>query len=120
MQLEPQVTFKNVNPSDVILDQIQDRLATLGRTVAGIVTCRVVLERPQCTARKIDRFRIDLVLALKGGLEVAISRDPPEAGREEPESAVRDAFEIAERRFARLLRGQVQVARNERSIFEGQ
>jgi hypothetical protein len=119
MQLEPQVTFKNVNPSDVILDQIKDRLATLGRTVAGIVACRVVLERPPCAARKIDLFRIDLVLALKGGLEVAISRDPPETGREDPESAVRDAFEIAERRFASRLSGKVQAARNARSVFEG-
>lgn len=118
MQLEPQVTFKNVNPSDVILDQIHDHLGRLERKFPALCCCRVVFERPPQCRRGEDRFRLDLVLTLAGGLEVAVNRDAPDFGREDPADAVRDAFEITERRVAHALSRRGQIGRGHRSVIE--
>jgi ribosome-associated translation inhibitor RaiA len=112
MQLEPQVTFKNVDPSDFILGQIHAHLGKLEKRFAGVIACKVVFERPQHRHRKGDHFRVDLVLSLPGGLEVAVNRDPPDQGREDPKVAVREAFEIAERRLAHLLGHRHAAARH--------
>jgi hypothetical protein len=86
MHLEPQVTFKNVAPSDAVLGQIQAHLDKLDRKFGGIRSCRLVFERPKHHLRPEDRFRIDLVLALAGGLEIAINRDAPPVPLEAPPS----------------------------------
>jgi len=111
MQLEPQVTFKNVNPSDAILDHIHAHLARLERIYPAIRSCRVVFERPRHGRRGEDRFRLDLVLTLAGGVEVAVSRDPPEMGCDDTAKAVGDTFEIIERRVERRVNGARPAAR---------
>ena len=103
MQLEPQVTFKNVAPSDAVLDQINASLAMLENRFGCIVACRVVFARPHHRLRKDERFRIDLVLTLPRGAEVMVNRDAPEKGPEDPKLAVREAFEMAGRRLCQLL-----------------
>jgi ribosome-associated translation inhibitor RaiA len=118
MQLEPQVTFKNVSPSDAILDQIHDHLGRLERKFPAIRCCQVVFERPQQCRRGEDRFRLDLMLTLTGGLEVAVNRDAPDFGREDPTEAVRDAFEITERRVAHALARRGPTTRDTRSVVE--
>lgn len=105
MQLEPQVTFKNVNPSDAILDQIHVHLARLGRKYPAIRCCRLVFERPLTGWRGEDRFRIDMVLTLAGDIEIAVSRDAPDTGREDPATAVSDAFGLIERRIEWAVNG---------------
>lgn len=103
MHLEPQVTFKNVAPSDAVLGQIQAHLDKLDRKFGGIRSCRLVFERPKHHLRPEDRFRIDLVLVLAGGLEIAINRDAPPVPLEEPGAAVQDAFEMAEQRMVEAM-----------------
>jgi ribosome-associated translation inhibitor RaiA len=120
MQLEPQVTFKNVDPSDFILGQIHSHLGKLEHKFAGIVSCRVVFERPQHRHRKGDHFRVDLVLTLPDGVEIAVNRDAPEFGREDPKVAVREAFEIAERRLDHVLSRRHESHRHERPLIEEQ
>jgi hypothetical protein len=118
MQLEPQVTFKNVDPSDAVLGQIQSHLDALNQRVGGITSCRVVFEQPlqQPLQRRhqADRYRIDLVVTLPGGLEVAVNRDAPEFSREDTKVAVREAFEIAEQRIGQVLSRRRDGLRYER------
>lgn len=115
MQLEPQVTFKNVNPSDAILDQIHAHLARLERKYPAIRCCRVVFERPLTGWRGEDRFRIDMVLTLADDIEVAVSRDAPDTGREDPATAVSDAFGLTERRLERVVSGAGLTGRRQAS-----
>jgi hypothetical protein len=103
MQLEPQVTFKNVAPSDLVLDQINASLARLEQRFGCIVTCRVVFARAHHHRRKDERFRVDLVLTLPRGGEVIVNRDAPETGSEDPKIVVREAFDMAGRRLCQQL-----------------
>jgi hypothetical protein len=109
MQLEPQVTFKNVAPSDFVLDQINASLAGLERQFGCIVTCRVVFARAHHHRRKDERFRVDLLLTLPRGAEVIVNRDAPETGSEDPKAAVREAFDMAGRRLCQQLGGGNQT-----------
>jgi ribosome-associated translation inhibitor RaiA len=112
MQLEPQVTFKNVDPSDFVLGQIQAHLTKLDQKFPGITSCRVVFERPHHRHHKSDRFRLDLVIVLPGGLEIVVNRAAPDVSREDPKVAVREAFEIAERRIIHSLGRRQDNARH--------
>ena len=105
MQLEPQVTFKNVAPSDLVLDQINACLATLEQRFGCIVACRVVFARAHHHRRKDERFRVDLVLTLPHGAEVTVNREAPETGAEDPKAAVCEAFEAAGQRLCQQLGG---------------
>lgn len=119
MQLEPQVTFKNVDPSDAVLGQIQVHLDKLDRKFAGIRSCRIVFERPQYHNRDGDHFRIDLILTLPGGVEISVNRDAPASRPEEPGEAVEDAFELAEQRVIETLAMRVAgLRRPQASVFE--
>lgn len=99
MKLEPQVTFKNVDPSDAALGQIQSHLDGLNQRGAGIVACHVVVERPQYRNQQGDRLRVALALTLSGGLEIAVNHEAQSDRRADPRAAAREAFEIAERRL---------------------
>lgn len=105
MQLEPQVTFKNVAPSDLVLDQINASLSTLEQRFGCIVACRVVFARAHHYRRKDERFRVDLVLTLPRGAEVVVNRHAPETGAEDPKAAVKEAFEAAGQRLCQRLGG---------------
>jgi hypothetical protein len=109
MQLEPQVTFKNVAPSDLVLDQINASLAMLQGRFGCILACRVVFARAYHHRRKDERFRVDLVLTLQRGAAVIVNRDAPETGSEDPKNAVREAFDMAGRRLCQQLGGGYQA-----------
>jgi ribosome-associated translation inhibitor RaiA len=117
MSLEPQVTFKNINPSDFILDQIRSHLDTLEQAFPGIISCRVVFERPGQPNREGEHFRVDLVVGLLEGVEVAVNRNAPECRREDPKAALREAFEIAESRIAQTLNRRRQAGLHDRPAW---
>jgi ribosome-associated translation inhibitor RaiA len=119
MKLEPQVTFKNVAPSDAVLERIQSHLDRLDQKVAGVTSCRVVFERPQQRNHKDERYRVGLVLTLPGGIEIAVNHDPQPDRSQDPEGAVREAFEMAERRLIDAASRQHEGHRHRRpGVFE--
>lgn len=118
MSLEPQVAFKNVDPSDAVLDWVQAHLDGLARRVPGLRSCRVVFERPLARNVDGDLLRIDLVLALQGGAEVAISHQATSDRRVDPAEAVRDAFAIIERRLAETAHARGLADRRRPSVIE--
>ena len=114
MPLEPQVTFKNVDPSDFILGQIQAHLTKLEGKFPGLASCRLVFERPRHRLRKGDQYRLDLVLALPGGIEIAVSQD----ALDDPKIAVREAFEMADRRIADAISRRQTGSWRDHAAFE--
>lgn len=118
MPLEPQVTFKNVDPSDEVFGQIQARLDTLTRKVPALCSCRVVFERPHPRNGHGDRFRVDLVLTLPGGAEVAVSHDATSEHRPDPAAAVGEAFAIAERRLCEAASRRGSAGNSRPGVFE--
>lgn len=118
MPLEPQVTFKNVDPSDAVLGRVQAHLDGLARRFAGLCSCRVVLERPLARNAVGDRLRIDLILTLQGGADVAASCQATADGRIDPAETVGEVFAIAERRLIEATQARGQSARRRPTVIE--
>jgi cold shock CspA family protein/ribosome-associated translation inhibitor RaiA len=95
MQIEPEVAYRNVNPTPAIENEILQGIESLEKAHPRITGCRIMVEvpHPRHTHGNLYRVRIDLTIP---GREVVVSRDPPaRRTREEPLRAIREAFELA-------------------------
>ena len=111
MILEPQITFRNMDPSPALEAEVLRRTQWLERFHPKIIGCRVVLEAPHrhSSHGKLYHVRIDLTVP---GAEIVVGRDPPEhRSHIDLYVAIRDAFRAARRALTdhiRLVRGQVK------------
>jgi ribosomal subunit interface protein len=104
MKLPVQITYRHMEPSPALEDNIRERAAKLDRYVDNIMSCRVMIEAPHKHQRKgkIYHVRIDISLP---GHELAVSRDPEEhQSHADVYVAVRDAFDAARRQLEDLTR----------------
>jgi cold shock CspA family protein/ribosome-associated translation inhibitor RaiA len=95
MQIEPEIAFRNVEPTPPMESQILRGLAQLERIHPRITTCRIMVEipHPRHIRGNLYRVRIDLTVP---GREILVSRDPPaRRTREEAGTAIREAFRLA-------------------------
>lgn len=109
--MEPQITFRDIPPSDAIETRIRERAERLERFYEGIIGCHVVVEAPHRHQHKGTLYRVRIDLTVPGG-ELVVNRAPAEHhAHEDVYVAIRDAFDAAERRledYARRQRGQVK------------
>lgn len=92
MRLPLQVTFRDIPPSDAVETQITEKAAKLDRFYERIMSCRVVVDRPQRRHHKGKLYgvRIDITIP---GREIAVNRNE----NEDVYVALRDAFDAAYR-----------------------
>jgi hypothetical protein len=131
MSLIPvQVTFRGLARSASVEADVHRRAAALERFYAGIVRCRVLIERPHRHRQDGRHVRVCIELTVPGGEPLVVSHEPSLHGGlkdvEEPAHhkateieavhryvrvAVHDAFDAARRQledFAREQRGDVK------------
>ena len=99
MQLPLQITFRNMEQSDVIEAQIRQRAEKLDQFSDHIMSCRVVVEAAHRHQHKgrIYHVRVDLKVP---GEEIVVKRDPAEhRAHEDIHIAIRDAFDAARRQL---------------------
>ena len=100
MNIEPQLSFKNMEHSMTVEAVVAKNLRKLEKHHKNLASCRVVFERPQRRHTHGDHYRVSLDLKLAGGIELAVTRDPPlDKDRDSAHVALREAFEIADRRL---------------------
>jgi cold shock CspA family protein/ribosome-associated translation inhibitor RaiA len=95
MQIEPEIAYRNVEPTQPMENQILRGLAQLERTHPRIIACRIMVEipHPRHVRGNLYRVRIDITVP---GREIVVSRDPPaRRTREEARTAIREAFDLA-------------------------
>ena len=108
------LTFREIEASPAIEDDIRARVAELEHVSDDLVSCDVVVEAPHRHHHpgRVYHVRIRLVAA---GKEIVVSRDPAEAhAHEDLYVAIRDAFGAARRQLedhARRRRGDVKTHR---------
>lgn len=105
MQVEPEIAYRNVEPTPAIQKQILRGLSQLERTHPRITACRIMVEipHPRHVRGNLHRVRIDVTVP---GREVVVNRDPPaRRRREEATAAIREAFALV-RQQLRDLREQ--------------
>ena len=106
MQTPLQIDFHGVEQSDALRNAIREKAENLGRYYAHIISCRVVLEVAGRHKRHGRQFVARIDLKVPGG-ELVINKEHDE----NPQTALRDAFDAARRRledFAREQRGDVK------------
>lgn len=109
MQLDLQITARDILLSAAEERAIRDAASHLETFWNRITSCRVLIEMPRRRGRTGRLYNVRIDLGLPGG-EVVVRRQP----REELLTAVQDAFRAAERRVqdaARRLRGDVKLDR---------
>lgn len=99
MQVEPQITFKGVEPGSVARERILERIARLERFHDRIISCHVVVEAPHQHGRKGQLYHVRLVIAVPQG-EIVVNREPElNHAHEDITVAIRDAFDAAQRQL---------------------
>lgn len=112
MILEPQITFRHMDPSPAVEADVRRRLVWLERFHPRIMGCRVVIEAPHQHRRQGTPYhcRIDLTVP---GAQLVVGRDPPShEAHADVYVAVRDAFRAARRELmdhARIMRREVKA-----------
>jgi len=106
MDIPLQVSLRGIAQSDALDSAIRQRAAKLERYYDRIVSCRVVLELAARHQRNGKQYTVRIDLKVPGD-ELAITREHDE----DPQVALRDAFDAARRRledYARRQRGDVK------------
>ena len=106
MQIPLQISFHGIQHSDALRDAIREKAEKLDHYYSHIMGCRVVLELAGRHKRHGRQFVARVDLTVPGG-EIVITKEHDE----DPQVALRDAFDAARRQledYARKQRGDVK------------
>ncbi len=112
MQIPLQISFRHMEPSEAIEEQIRERAAKLDTFADHVMSCRVVVEPAgkHHEYGNLYEVRIDVKVP---GEEIAVTREPAEHTEyRDIQVALRDAFDSARRKledYVRRRRGFVKT-----------
>lgn len=100
MKTPLELSFHNVEPSDAIRARVEERVERLQRFFQGIISCRVSIEVPAKSQFNTIFYSVHIFLSVPGQ-EIVVSGAPrPDASQHtDVYVAIRDAFNVAERRL---------------------
>lgn len=95
----PQITFRNIPHSDSLEDAILRRIKRLEKRGGRIISCRIVIDRPQHRHRQGDLYCVRIDVRVPGA-ELIVNRDPEDNhAHEDAYVAIRDAFDAMKRQI---------------------
>ncbi len=100
MTIPVQVTFRGMDPSGALRDNIEEHAAKLEQFSDRIIHCRVVVEQPVHNHRKGNHYRVHVQLEVPGR-DIQVGREPAPQDRsaEDVYVVVRDSFDAARRQL---------------------
>lgn len=108
MQVPPEITFRNLEPSDAVKARIQEEVGKLEEIFDRVITCRVMVEVPHQRHRSGNHYHVRIELSVPTQ-ELVVSRDPADRRtRENLNASITHAFEEMQRQlrdYAERLRG---------------
>ena len=111
MQIPLQIIFRDIEPSDAVTANIEEKAMKIEHFAENITSCRVTVEAPHKHHHKGGLFAITIDITLPGE-EIVVNRSPDQDhAHEDVYVAIRDAFNAARRQledYARKRRGQVK------------
>ena len=111
MELEPQIKFRNLDPSPAIEDNIRQHVEKLDRFHKHIIGCRVTVESPHKHQHKGLIYQVKIDITVPGGELLASRGSDKDHTHEDVYVAIRDAFHAARRQleeYSRKRRGDVK------------
>jgi ribosome-associated translation inhibitor RaiA len=112
MKIPLEITYRGLQPSDVIDEVIRKQVAALERRYDRIMACRVSVEAPHRHQKSGNRFRVRVDLTVPGKEIVAGRSHEADGAHEDLRVALRDAFRACRRQLqdhARVRRGDVKA-----------
>ena len=104
MQLPLQITFRNMEKSEAVEDNVKKWVAKLEKVAPDLISCRVVVAAPEPHKHKGGHFHTRIDLALPGQ-EIVVNREPPRhQGYVDAYVSIRDAFENARHKLSEYVR----------------
>jgi ribosomal subunit interface protein len=100
MKTPLELSFHNLEPSEPIKARVQERVDRLHRFFREIISCRVSIEVPHKSQFNVQHYEVHITLSVPGQ-EIVVSVDPRPEAHEHTDVyvAIRDAFDVAERRL---------------------
>lgn len=98
MPIPVQITFRDIDPSDAIEAQINDRVKRLEKFAKRATGLHVAVAAPHQSGHKGKLYQFTLELLMPGGDIVVKQGDTPDHAHEDVYVAMRDAFAALERR----------------------
>lgn len=100
MAIEPEITFRNMEPSDAIREKVVERMAWLERHNNRITRLHVILEAPHRNHKKGKIYHVKITVGMPGRPDLVVSHEPEENhAHEDVYVAIRDAFDAARRQL---------------------
>ncbi|HHM04863.1 MAG TPA: ribosome-associated translation inhibitor RaiA [Gammaproteobacteria bacterium] len=114
MKLPLQITFRNMEGSPAMEENIKNKVEKLERCFDQIIACRIVVEAMTRRRQQGNVYHVRIDVTVPGG-EIAVSRDPAVShAHEDVYVAIRDAFDAARRQLEeRSQRRQRRVKHHE-------
>jgi ribosomal subunit interface protein len=107
MKLPVQITVRNASVSEVVKNEIRDRVDKLEQFSNNIMGCRVTVDSPHRHQHQGMQYTVQIDLTVRGA-ELVVKRQP----HEDVYVAIRDAFDAARRQleeYERRLRGDIKI-----------
>lgn len=99
MQIPLQITFRNMDPSEVMEQRIRDKARKLDRFYNHVMSCRVLVDAPHRNHQKGNLYHVRIDITVPDG-ELVVSRENhDDHSREDAYVAIRDAFAAAQRQL---------------------
>ena len=102
MQTPVQITFHQIDSSEAVADAIREKVANLEKFYDRLISCRVVVERPQHQHHNFAPYSVRVELEVPGTTIVGGGAGTKNDHFEDVYVAIRDAFDAMERRLKSL------------------
>jgi len=113
IQIPPEISYRDFDPSDDLKARVEAEIARLERFYDRITSCRVVVEQPHRRRRSGNLYHVRIDVTVPGR-ELVVSRDPgDDEGRRDPVVAIEQAFAAMQRQLedhAREIRGETKTS----------
>jgi ribosomal subunit interface protein len=107
MKIPLQITFREMDPSEALEEEIRNRAAHLDTYFDRITRCRVIVEAPSQHHRHGQQYQVRVELSVPGTELIAGDR----GGNEDAHLAVRESFNTAERELKKYVERRVEAQR---------
>jgi cold shock CspA family protein/ribosome-associated translation inhibitor RaiA len=107
MQVPLELSFRDVPKTKETEKLITEKVDKLEQVCDNLISCRVVVEKPQKHQRSGNPYRVRIDVTVPPGHEMVVTKEPGQSRMNAPLSAViRDAFEAMLRQLKELTERQ--------------
>jgi cold shock CspA family protein len=120
MQIQFDLTFRNVERTEPIENMIREKVAKLEKICNYMILCKVAEERDQEHQRTGNPYRVRIDIVVPPGHEIVARRESSRGDMHDPlTTVIRDAFDAARRQLIEIVeRQRADAKKHPRQIVE--